>query len=491
MTPVSTTESGRRLLMQVPHALTTELVRHVDRFDRLLGDETAPIAAVEIAGARWINRIAQLRWGALALGFPRALASVTDGANEEQRESLQTCLLRALDPFSAMVTVPLERLFEPAEIDALLQSRMDGEVAPVDLRQAPGKAIDYSGYLCVILKVTRLCNLRCTYCHDWSDSPASHAGFHLLLRAISESLQLGRGAVDFVLHGGEPLMMGRKGLLRLLALQAHLGLGGQVIRTHLQTNATLIDEWWLDALQLFGIRASVSLDGPQALHDRSRPDALGRGSYERVLRGLQRLDERRLLSGVLMVVTKQVLELGAVALHAFLVERNLLTVCLIPQRPAANEKGGVDYARFIDFLVEFEAVDTRSAAPRVQVREIEAVRRVCASASSGFCEMAGNCVGAFVSIESDGTVSHCDKYFGDADFILGNLWQEDLDAMLKGNNASLIKQRAYAGLDALRACPHFRLCQGGCPHERHISHASTDNGCCGMAPLFNALSVER
>lgn len=484
----TSSQAGRDLLSQIPHAITAEVLRRLDRFDRLLGSAVAPLAPLAVADTAWIFQLARLRWGPLSLGWPETVADVWHAASQTQRESLEACLLRVLDPLAGMVTVPLEHLFAPEEIDAILSHRKDGEVPPVDLRQQPGRAIDYKGYLCVILKVTRLCNLRCHYCHDWSDSPDSHSGFPLLLRAVSQSLQLGRGAVDFILHGGEPLMMGRKGFLRLQALLAHFGLGGQVVRTHLQTNATLIDDWWLDALQLFRIRASVSLDGPPALHDHNRPDVLGRGSYRRVIEGIRRLRERGLLSGVLMVVTESLLDLGPVALHTFLKEHQLMDVCLIPQRPAADQQGGINYITFIDFLISFEAANT--AGLRVRVREIEAVRRLQASQASGFCEMAGNCVGAFVSIESDGTVSHCDKYLGSPEFVLGNLWREDLGVMFDGENAARIKQLAYSGLEALRGCPYFNLCQGGCPHERHVSPDSIHRGCCGMAPLFRAISCE-
>ena len=488
--PLITTGPGRRLLAGVPHALSASLLRRLDQFDRLLGDELAPIAPLHLADPGWIETLARAHWGPLALGLPRVLAALWWACSEAERASLEACLLRALDPLAGLVSVPLERLFTPDELRAILDNRVEAEAMPVDLRQRPGQAIDYRGYLCVILKVTRLCNLRCTYCHDWSDSPASHAGFALLLRALAQALQLGRGAVDIVLHGGEPLMMGRQGLLRILTLQAHLSLGGQIVRTHLQTNATLIDDWWIDALQLFGIRASVSLDGPAALHDRSRPDALGRGSYDRVRAGLERLRRHSLLSGVLMVVTETVLALGPHALHAFFCEQDLLDVCLIPQRPAADQSGGVNYAQFVEFLVRFEAVNALgrdAGGAGVRVREIEAVRRLGAGADSGFCEMAGNCVGAFVSVESDGTVSHCDKYLGSSEFVLGNLWHEPLGAMLSGPAAARIGQRAYAGLDALRSCPHFGRCQGGCPHERPVSQAAVKNGCCGLAPLFEAL----
>jgi uncharacterized protein len=382
----------------------------------------------------------------------------------------------------------LHELFVSDEIDELLAARREGQVEPTALRIGAGRMSAYPGYLCVILKVTRLCNLRCVYCHDWSDAPGDHSQFRLIVRAVAQTLQLGKGAVDFVLHGGEPLMLGRRGMLRLLAVQAHLAQEGQIVRNHLQTNGTLVDPAWLDLLETFDIRASVSIDGPRDLHDRSRPDALGRGSFDRAMAGLARLRGRGLLSGVLMVVTPEVLARGAQWLHASLLANGLTEVGLIPERPAAGGAGGIAHGAFVELLVAFErcARDARAAGrPSVDVRELAAVRKLTSGRPSGFCELGGNCVGAFISIEADGRVSHCDKYTGDPTYVYGNLLEEDLAGLLKGERARDIARRAYAGLPGMQACRHFALCQGGCPHERYVRAPGAGDACCGMGPLFD------
>lgn len=402
---------------------------------------------------------------------------------------LQAVLLRALAPRQALLTVPRESLFSASELLFLPPRAEAADLPATDLRQPPGKPVDYSGYICAILKLTRLCNLRCSYCKDWSDDAASTMPLPLLARLVAQLLAGPHRGIDLILHGGEPLMAGRRRLLQLLWLVARHIREGQVVNIHLQSNGTLIDRRWTALLRLMGIRVSVSLDGPGHLHDAVRPDALGRPSYDRAIRGIELLRQAGLLSGVLIVVSRAILDLGPQALVAFLRERRMFSVALIPERPGPGTPPVVKVGEFVDFLIGFHRAQ-QDGGPPVRAREIEALRNLLAGRSSGFCELAGNCVGHFITVESDGAVSHCDKYLGEPDYVLGNLSRQPLSRILQGGTVTALREQVAAESAALGACHHRHLCLGWCPHERFIRRRSApaDAGCCGLAPLFDALS---
>lgn len=486
--PGRTTAAGRAQLGAMLSPFMSGLLDALDRFDHVVGPEIALTWRAPDEWA-WLATWVQKRWGLAARPLVPMLNALLTAAGNEDRAVLTACLLRALSPRSGLLTVPLRAWFNAEETLDLLAQRPPPVSPTVDLRQAVGAPLDYRGYLCVILKITRLCNLRCVYCHDWSDSPATHMDFAMLLRVTQQALGSGHGAVDFVLHGGEPLMLGRRAWLRWMLMLAHLGADHQVLRVHAQTNGVLVDDAWLDLLALFGVQASVSLDGPPALHDQQRPDALGRATHARTLAGLTRLRERGLLSGVLMVVSPQVLSQGAEALQTYFASEGIHEVALIPERPAAGQPGGVTQAAFVDFLLAFAAANRRSAGPPVSVRELAAVKRLNQGQGSGFCELAGNCVGAFVSVEASGDVSHCDKYTGSAEHVLGNLMTTPLSDILAGPAARRVAHAAYADLNALRSCPHFAKCQGWCPHERFVTPPAPGTRCCGLSRLFDADAV--
>jgi uncharacterized protein len=166
-----------------------------------------------------------------------------------------------------------------------------------------------------VLKVQSRCNLACTYCYmyeladqSWrlrpttmSEETVATAG-----RRIAEHVATHRlAAVHIVLHGGEPLMMGRDrlaGAVRTLRAQIP---GGVDVRVTAQTNAVLLDEQMLACLSDAAVDLSVSLDGPTAAHDRRRRGAGGRGSHAAVDAALRLLTSPRYRSrfaGLLCVV---------------------------------------------------------------------------------------------------------------------------------------------------------------------------------------------
>ena len=148
----------------------------------------------------------------------------------------------------------------------------------------------YESYICVIAKFTRLCNLRCVYCHDWRSGPGQTMPFAVQSALFRNLLACpDHAAVDVVWHGGEPTLLGKHEFHRILALQRWYGLPGQRINNIVQTNGTRLTPEWVELLKRYRFRVGVSLDGPPEVHDRSRPSVGGRATSMDVKRGLRLL----------------------------------------------------------------------------------------------------------------------------------------------------------------------------------------------------------
>jgi len=59
----------------------------------------------------------------------------------------------------------------------------------------------------------------------------------------------------------------------------------------IQTNGLLIDDEWVDILLSNGVKTGFSIDGPEATHDKWRPDHMGRGSHGRATLALKRMQQ--------------------------------------------------------------------------------------------------------------------------------------------------------------------------------------------------------
>lgn len=147
----------------------------------------------------------------------------------------------------------------------------------------------------LILNVTDGCNLRCGYCVYGGDYPEQRT--HGPREMTSETARL---AVDeFMSRAGEDVSLSFYGGEPLLRFEMIERLVSDVARDHpqrrvswsLTTNGTLVSESVARFLMSHGFLVTVSLDGPRAVTDRHRKDVRGVGAFDRILAGLERLQQ--------------------------------------------------------------------------------------------------------------------------------------------------------------------------------------------------------
>ena len=165
----------------------------------------------------------------------------------------------------------------------------------------------------VLLKVASRCNIDCAYCYvyrlgdsGWSRQPKqmSRETCAVVAHELRDLAFAGGQQFAVVLHGGEPLLLGEKGLGYVIAtLRRTLP---DACAISIQTNGTLITSDILDLCAANSVTISLSLDGPRHIHDRNRVGFDDRGTFDRVMEGLACLRAhpagRRLFTGVLAVV---------------------------------------------------------------------------------------------------------------------------------------------------------------------------------------------
>lgn len=121
--------------------------------------------------------------------------------------------------------------------------------------------------LIVNLLLTYRCNLRCAYCGVWREPP-QEMDTATILRLIDEIADAGTERLS--LGGGEPMV--RRDIGTLIAHAKRRGLTVNLVSNGLHIPRRIHELVGLDFL-------AVSLDGPEAVHDRAR----GRGSFPRAL----------------------------------------------------------------------------------------------------------------------------------------------------------------------------------------------------------------
>lgn len=162
----------------------------------------------------------------------------------------------------------------------------------------------------LVVKIVQRCNLNCSYCYMYQHVDQSYRKrpnfmteeiFSNLVTRVEEYLERRSGHVmELIFHGGEPMLIDPKKVDRFAELVAER-LQGRV-SLGMQSNATLVTDEWIEVLQRRHVLVGVSIDGPPEFHNLVRIDHAGRGSYEQTVKGLLKLQNAGVLSGVLTVI---------------------------------------------------------------------------------------------------------------------------------------------------------------------------------------------
>jgi MoaA/NifB/PqqE/SkfB family radical SAM enzyme len=146
--------------------------------------------------------------------------------------------------------------------------------------------VDFPAFISFTL--TNACNLRCRMCGQWSEHGYARAGRGYR----GQALDLGEwkrladevaahGITSVLLRGGEPFLF--PGIVGLLEHLRALG-----ISVSIDSNGTRLSDFASDLVRIGGIHVTVSVDGPEAVHDAVRGVP---GSFRQIEEGLAKLSD--------------------------------------------------------------------------------------------------------------------------------------------------------------------------------------------------------
>lgn len=355
--------------------------------------------------------------------------------------------------------------------------------------------------LVLVLKVTRLCNLRCSYCRSWAEGPDQVMSFPVMVETVMQAVSSPTTkSIMFVLHGGEVTLLKPRVLEKLIWIQEKLRRPDQVIQNAVQTNAVSISDDWIRLFKTLKMPIGISLDGPPELNDRVRVDKQGRPSSGRVATNMVKLREAGLSYGGLVVVGDEAIRIGARPLFDYFLSVGLRNVDLLNELPGneALQNGThrctnyVSFDVFVELLVECFRVWFSEYSDQLDIRCLtELFLAAGKMAEPKSCLWSGDCLSKIFTIEANGDLAACDKYIGDRSFIYGNLLAGQMGDLIK--SSKLIRAEAAAqerASDRASTCKWNNLCHGGCPHDRYLfknAAGITDRSCCGLSPLLDAM----
>ncbi len=365
------------------------------------------------------------------------------------------------------------------------------------------------------------CNLDCDYCFFLSkemlypDSRFRMSDERLedYLRQLIEA-HAQAPEVTIAWQGGEPTLMGLDFFRRSVRLaQRYLQPGQRAVHA-IQTNGTLIDADWARFFKENDYLVGISIDGPQDIHDRYRVTKGGRGSFEKVMRGLRHLREAGVEFNALTALHAANADRGAEVYRFLRDDCGARFIQFIPiiervpeaaldrtvpwsswrDRPLYEQRGtavtgrsisGAQYGRFlIDVFEEW----VRRDVGEVYVQMFDVALANWFGEPPGLCVHSETC-GLALALEHNGDLYSCD-HFVEPNYHLGNIAETPMIELVASERQ---REFGHAKLETLPQqcldCDVRFACHGGCPKDRFTRTTHGEAGlnylCDGYLAFFH------
>ncbi|MFN0126729.1 MAG: radical SAM protein [Verrucomicrobiales bacterium] len=378
---------------------------------------------------------------------------------------VETGKIRSLPGSKADSLREILRLGDAGRVDLMavafgLATTSSGDVAPP--KTVPLRALS--------LAVAQKCNLGCTYCYA---QQGSFGG-----KATNMRMEIAEASVDRLFEGidhGDKVtlaFMGGEPLVNRTTLHAATRHAAQLATSRrvkagftLTTNATLLHQEDIDLFQEYHFTITVSIDGLQASHDRLRPFASGKGSFERVRENVGRLlatPDRSFRVLARVTVTPENLDLPEIM--AGLLELGFDGIMFSPMLSAPSgmeEMKSADLDRFLKQLIECGErfrCELREGSIMPFSNVIETLQRIHRRTRDQYPCGAG---GAYMAASADGDLYACHRFVNDERGRMGSVSQGvDFE-----RQAEWLSERHLQNQLPCSTCWARHLCSGSCHYE--------------------------
>jgi uncharacterized protein len=339
----------------------------------------------------------------------------------------------------------------------------------------------------LILQGSPFCNINCSYCYLPNRSDNSKLSLETVDVLFKKLFNTDIVRQDFTLcwHAGEPLTVSKEFYRQAISIANRHNNTKYLIRNNLQTNATLITQEWCDFFQELNFKVSVSIDGPEFIHDMHRITRNGKGTFKSAMKGLELLKKNNIEFSVISVLTDFTLDYPK-EFYNFFKELNPLSVGLnIEEIENVNTISSLfisthileRYKNFIDKLFYLSYTDEKAKFFFREFAQLEKLVFTKDKFMNGFGQqtipfriLAVDVNGSFATFSPELLSAKAKEY---SDFTLGNIFSDNLLDTLKTEKFKSIYSEILFGIRKCKQeCDYFSVCGGGTPSNKYSENGS-------------------
>lgn len=332
----------------------------------------------------------------------------------------------------------------------------------------------------VVMTVNTGCNLSCTYCYKEDlDAPVDgkkmetsigEAAFEMLVRDSPDEKRY-----TVVFFGGEPLT--NLPFIRYMVQYCERRCKelGKRVDFVMTTNATLLTEPivdWMDAHR-FGI--SISMDGPEAIHDKNRVTVGGEGTYKVVRRKAEMLLKRYRSRpvGARVTLTRGITDIEGIWDHLFN-ELGFAEVGFAPVTSGDLSAYNLSQEDLAEVFQNMKVLGERYLDAALQNRTIgfSNMHQIITDIHEGHKKSLPCGAGLkMLAVDRRGNLNLCHRFTGSSVATFGNV----NTAVDKIKLTDFLSQRLDRSGTYCETCYIRNLCSGGCYHEGYARYGETSH----------------
>jgi uncharacterized protein len=346
-------------------------------------------------------------------------------------------------------------------------------------------AVEAQGKLrLAVIQPTPFCNIDCSYCYlsHREDKQRMATGTVGAIKAFLEPVPKIADRLTILWHAGEPLTAGLnfyEAAFEILDRDSF----EHGIRHRIQTNATLIDAEWCAMFKRHGVSMGVSIDGPRHVHDARRRTRSGRGTFDRVMRGIELLKSYNIEFSTVSVITPQMLQDVEGTLDFMRSLGSKVIAFNVEEAEGSHETSDLYPAFTKEALSSFyrRLTALQRDQPTLRIRELELMRSLLMAPSDRDSSRSTNQAGSIITFDVHGNVTtFSPELLGAKSQTYGSfVWANALDGSWNTLLANPAFQKVNAAISdgvqrCRETCGYFTVCGGGDPGNKLAEHGRLD-----------------
>ena len=328
-----------------------------------------------------------------------------------------------------------------------------------------------------MIDLTTTCSNRCTYCFRNLQHPRiidNRILNDILNSIINYCKEYNIKTITLQVWGGEPLSTWDN----ICLIQDKIEDAGIKVRLLVETNGVLVTPQIAANMYHRGILCSISIDGPQDIHDYCRKLHSGNGSYKNTIRGLNLLRDAGYgsqIGSVCVVTRNSIHHIDRILDHfAYELKFSRIKLNIIKDNEQLQDKDlcidDKDLAVLWETVLSHIIRINQSGTPFVESTILSMLHNLTTHRPTSFCYSRGCQAGQrMLSFDMEGNAFPCDQT-DVKELSLGNALLNPIDLLVKEGFKKLHSFFAMAIPNECCVCAWRSFCQGGCRTIRWFSN---------------------